>query len=221
MPDVIPRDRAKPRQLLATGTDTVQIGPDPSHVYPTYSGRQRLSVTSGCMTRKRIRDAVAPLSWGFPWWQVLGSNQRRLSRRFYIPEGAGRGQGAVVPVFGAVPGRVWACREEWPGSVRDARLTNDSVAGPPPGSHWIRPGNGCRGMWSARPVCSSCPGQARWAAFIQWGGLRLVAAGAWGGPRGGQRDQSEPRPGPPVVGASKTSDHALPVSGPAHAAFAS
>ena len=24
-----------------------------------------------------------PLTWGFSWWQVLGSNQRRLSRRFY------------------------------------------------------------------------------------------------------------------------------------------
>jgi hypothetical protein len=23
------------------------------------------------------------LTWGFSWWQVLGSNQRRLSRRFY------------------------------------------------------------------------------------------------------------------------------------------
>jgi hypothetical protein len=25
------------------------------------------------------------LSWGYMWWQVLGSNQRRLSRRFYRP----------------------------------------------------------------------------------------------------------------------------------------
>jgi hypothetical protein len=33
------------------------------------------------------------------WWQVLGSNQRRLSRRFYIPEEAGRGQGVVCPFF--------------------------------------------------------------------------------------------------------------------------
>jgi hypothetical protein len=72
-----------PANCWLTRPDTVQIGLDPSHVYPTTSGRQRLSVTSGCMTRKRIRDAVAPLSWGFPWWQVLGSNQRRLSRRFY------------------------------------------------------------------------------------------------------------------------------------------
>ncbi len=25
------------------------------------------------------------LNWGYMWWQVLGSNQRRLSRRFYRP----------------------------------------------------------------------------------------------------------------------------------------
>ncbi len=31
------------------------------------------------------RDAKASLSCCFAWWQVLGSNQRRLSRRFYRP----------------------------------------------------------------------------------------------------------------------------------------
>jgi hypothetical protein len=45
------------------------------------------------------RGPRGSLTWGFAGWQVLGSNQRRLSRRFYIPEGAGRGQGAVCPVF--------------------------------------------------------------------------------------------------------------------------
>jgi len=35
------------------------------------------------MARRRVRDAEASLSWHVSWWQVLGSNQRRLSRRFY------------------------------------------------------------------------------------------------------------------------------------------
>jgi len=63
--------------------DVRQTGQRPSHAYPTTSGRQQLSVASGCMTQKHIRDAKASLSWRFSWWQVLGSNQRRLSRRFY------------------------------------------------------------------------------------------------------------------------------------------
>ena len=37
------------------------------------------------MGRRRVRDAVASLTWRLCWWQVLGSNQRRLSRRFYSP----------------------------------------------------------------------------------------------------------------------------------------
>src|SRR5207302_286340 len=73
-------------------------------------------------------------------WQVQGSNLGRLSRRFYIPEEAGRGQGAGVPVFVAFPGRVWACREEGRGPGGAPGWTNDLEAGPAPGSHWIRPG---------------------------------------------------------------------------------
>ncbi len=74
-----------PDNCPLTRLNTGQTGGEPSHVYPTTSGRQRLLVASGCIARNRIRDAVASLSWGFPWWQVLGSNQRRLSRRFYRP----------------------------------------------------------------------------------------------------------------------------------------
>ena len=49
---------------------------------------------------------------------------------------------------------------------------------------------------------------------------RLVAAGAWGGCACGQRDQSEQAAARHrEAGASKTSDHALPASGPAHPAF--
>ena len=57
----------------------------PSHAYPTASGLQPPVVAVSCLGWKRVRGARAPLSWYLVWWQVLGSNQRRLSRRFYRP----------------------------------------------------------------------------------------------------------------------------------------
>jgi hypothetical protein len=119
------------------------------------------------------------------WWQVLGSNQRRLSRRFYIPEGAGRGQGAVVPVFGAFPGPGLGMPGGGPGSRWSARL--DERPGGRSSSRLIldQAGNGYRGMWAGAPR----------AQFVSWAGSRLrsslrgcprlVAAGAWGGARAG------------------------------------
>ena len=32
-----------------------------------------------------VRARIGAVNWDFGWWQVLGSNQRRLSRRFYRP----------------------------------------------------------------------------------------------------------------------------------------
>jgi hypothetical protein len=54
----------------------------PSHVYPTTSGRRRLLVASSCLGCRQVRDAEASLSCTFRWWQVMGSNHRRLSRGF-------------------------------------------------------------------------------------------------------------------------------------------
>src|SRR6266536_1557457 len=155
---------------------------------------------------------------GFYWWQVLGSNQRRLSRRFYIPEGAGRGQVGDVPVFLPFRAGFWACRVEGRGQGGAPGWTNDLEAGPPPGARWIRPGTSYGGMWVACPVRSGC----RWAgaaAFIPSG---VPAAGGRGGMgRVRVRAAGSIRPGGRRRhgGASKTSDHALPASGPAHAAF--
>ncbi len=55
---------------------------EPSHVYPTTSGRRRLLVALSCRPWRRVRDAEESLSWGHYWWQVQGSNLGRLSRRF-------------------------------------------------------------------------------------------------------------------------------------------
>ena len=40
------------------------------------------SLTRPCSAVDRV---AWHLTWDFTWWQVLGSNQRRLSRRFYRP----------------------------------------------------------------------------------------------------------------------------------------
>ena len=151
------------------------------------------------------------------WWQVQGSNLGRLSRRFYIPEGAGRGQVAGVPIFGAFPGRVLGMPGGGPGSRQCAR---DGRPGGRSSSRLTleKAGNGYAGCGGACPVCSRVRGR-RAAAFIPSG---VPAAGGCGGMgRVRVRAAGSIRPGgrPPVAGASKTSDHALPASGRAHAAL--
>jgi len=42
---------------------------------------------------------MAALNWGFSWWQVLGSNQRRRCRRFYSR--THRGWSRSREIFGA------------------------------------------------------------------------------------------------------------------------
>jgi hypothetical protein len=79
---------------------------EPSHVYPTTSGRRRLLVASGCMAWRRVRDAGASLSWGYCWWQVQGSNLGRLSRRFYRPLRMTPWPGYLT-ISAAVLGRIW------------------------------------------------------------------------------------------------------------------
>ncbi len=62
---------------------------DPSHVYPATSGTRRLLAASGCMAWAGTRTTPDQIVRGQGLfalvWQVLGSNQRRLSRRFYSP----------------------------------------------------------------------------------------------------------------------------------------
>ena len=57
--------------------------PSPSHEYPATSRRWLRSMAFGCMAQTRVRGTEAPLSCGFTWWQVMDSNHRRRSRRFY------------------------------------------------------------------------------------------------------------------------------------------
>jgi hypothetical protein len=158
-----------------------------------------------------------PGDLGFKWWQVLGSNQRRLSRRFYIPEGAGWGKGVVCPFFFRFrpgfghAGRKAGVKVERPG------WTNDLDAGLSSGSRWRgRERYGVVG--GARPVRSSCP----WAGSRLRSSLRvcprLAAAGAWGGFACGQRDQSDSRPARRGRGPVKPAITRCPRPGPAHAA---
>ena len=87
--------RAAPGTRSAQAADQARSGPQLAH-------RDRERSAEPLPNTPQTRHPAAPargLTWGFVW-QVLGSNQRRLSRRFYIPEEAGRGQGAGVSVFG-------------------------------------------------------------------------------------------------------------------------
>src|SRR5215831_16645644 len=150
-------------------------------------------------------------------WQVQGSNLGRLSRRFYIPEGAGRCQPANVPVFVAFPGRVLGMPGGGPGSRWSARLDER-----PGGRSFSRLTLGEAGnsyvVVGVRPRAQVVSFGRRAAAFIPSG---VPAAGGRGGMgRVRVRAAGSIRPGgrPPVAGASKTSDHALPAAGPAHAA---
>ncbi len=54
-----------------------------SHAYPTTSRSYVRSMASGCTPQTRSRGNVVPLNSAIVWWQVMGSNHRRLSRRFY------------------------------------------------------------------------------------------------------------------------------------------
>src|ERR1035441_839038 len=96
------------------------------------------------------------------WWQVLGSNQRRLSRRFYIPEGAGRSQGVVCPFFFRFrAGFGHAGRKAGVKVERPAGRTTLTLAFLPAHAGEGRERYGVVG--GARPVRSSCP----------WAGSRL------------------------------------------------
>ena len=109
---------------------------------------------------------------------MLGSNQRRLSRRFYIPEGAGRGQGVVCPFFFRFGSGFQACRKEGRGQGGAPGWTNDLDAGSPFRLRLAGAGNGI-GLWRyARPVCRWCPEGRLSAAFIP---SRVPAAGCRGG----------------------------------------
>jgi hypothetical protein len=54
-----------------------------SRVYPTATSTRRRFAASDCIREKLAQGRGSTLNWCFGWWQVLGSNQRRLSRRFY------------------------------------------------------------------------------------------------------------------------------------------
>ena len=123
-----------------------------------------------------------------------------------------------MPVFWGVSGQVWACREEGRGPGGAPGWTNDLEAGPSPGSRWTRPGTAMglcewRAPWAGRVLGRLA------AAFIPSGVPAAGGRGGMGRVRVRAAGSIRQAAGPPGAGASKTSDHALPASGPAHAAF--
>ena len=64
--------------------------PDLDYAYALVLVKQRkyddaLGMFSQIIKARKNDLAAYRLSWRYMWWQVLGSNQRRLSRRFYRP----------------------------------------------------------------------------------------------------------------------------------------
>ncbi len=79
---------ATPGNRQASGSVNRWLGPDSVRHMSVTTAIQRLTVAHHDTRRdnsKKAREpgyaqATGPFRW---WWQVLGSNQRRLSRRFY------------------------------------------------------------------------------------------------------------------------------------------
>jgi hypothetical protein len=97
--------RCRPAGLLMTASRPC-LQRDPSHAYPTATGIWPPLVASGCLGWKQVRGTGAPLSWCFVLWQVLGSNQRRLSRRFYRPLPLATRATCQAPPCGAAERRI-------------------------------------------------------------------------------------------------------------------
>jgi hypothetical protein len=79
---------------FATCGNAAGFVPRLAHKWPTTSGRHLPPVASACLRRPRNADSPRPRNHSSGAvlagvagvvWQVLGSNQRRLSRRFYSP----------------------------------------------------------------------------------------------------------------------------------------
>src|SRR5262249_60880636 len=109
---------------------------------------------------------------------------------------------------GGGPGSRWSARlDERPGGRTFSWLTLDQ------GRERLS------GMWVGGPQAQVISLAGTRLRSSLRGCPRLVAAGAWGGFAGGAAGASRPGGRPPVAGASKTRDDALPACRPSHAAF--
>src|ERR1017187_1576919 len=194
---------------------------DPVMIFGTHTTATGIRPLRAAYSRPETKPAPDRIRAGQrPYPQVvavLGSNQRRLSRRFYIPEGAGRGQGVVRPFLFRF--RI---------GLRARRKQGRVKGGPPSGQttvtlalpfrrRLVRAGNvlGCGG---GAPRVQVVSGGRLSAAFIPSGVPAAGCRGGMGRVRVRAAGSIRQAAGPPGAGASKTVDHALLASGPAHAA---
>ncbi len=116
---------------------------------------------------------------------------RLKSKRFYIPEEAGRGQVARCARFGALPGQVVGMLAGEPGPGGAPWLDERPGCRPSCQRTLVRAGNGYGVVPVACPVCRSCPWQARGCVY-PFGGARSWWPRGHGAGRRGRRDQSDP-----------------------------
>src|SRR5260370_9563401 len=110
-------------------------------------------------------------------------------------------------MLGGGPGSRWSARlDERHGGRSFSRLTLDQAGNGYGVCGWRAP-------WAGRVLGRLA------AAFIPSGVPAAGGRGGMGRVRVRAAGSIRQAAGPPVAGASKTSDHALPAAGPAHAAF--
>jgi hypothetical protein len=121
---------------------------DPSHVYPGTSGIRSLLAASGCtgleMTRTTHDRKTRGQGSSRRWWQVLGSNQRRLSRRSYRPLPLPPGQRAadqhLEPPEGIADAAIrYGDRVQGNYGLLSRRLPRAAASAPCTAPYWSRP----------------------------------------------------------------------------------
>jgi hypothetical protein len=127
----------------ATGCDTISPRPRTHWSGAISSGGARCWIRTDAIEPtvhdtahlQRPGDLRVPvMTCDFSWWQVLGSNQRRLSRRFYRPR-TRRPRPARTPCHGGVCAHIWHDQgSPAPNSIRTScahyTLRNAAIARP-------------------------------------------------------------------------------------------
>jgi hypothetical protein len=113
------------------------------------------------------------VTWGFAWWQVLGSNQRRLSRRFYrLPPSAPSGTSDLRKLR-----HRYLKRESGPRLFRDARYGARHN-----GMTWACANPGSASSLGSLPVIPDNSRQLPTAAQATIGNRPLATATSFPGP---------------------------------------
>jgi hypothetical protein len=131
----------------ASGNPLTCLDADP----PAQPGRPR-RFTAPLPAADRQDQAKRSLTWGFTWWQVLGSNQRRLSRRFYRPLPLATRATCLAPSR-----RTGTVKDSGRAPVLQHRLPRPRHTGSTPHHQRMTCTGDNLGSWQLIPHLTSCP----------------------------------------------------------------